>query len=239
HNLPLWGQARPKTLLWLVVYDNGHRNLVHRGQAPIQAHALLEGELARGLPLILPMEGGGGTLKPADITGGFRDHIQNASGGYDTRHVAFGQVAPAGSGWRGSISLMVAGTVTQQWHLSGQSRQDILHDLVNSLADYYAGRYALVPSKKGATVVRVTVSHLRNLTAYARVSKYVKGMDGVNHAGIVRLEGQTGYFQVTSDRGRSALARAISLNPTLEKTRSVPGDGSGSQGGNPVTGGSP
>lgn len=222
HDLPLWGRARPKTLLWLVVYNHGNRSLVRHEQASEQVSGLLDRARARGLPLIFPAEEQSRKLEPADITGGFRQRIRDASGAYATRHVVFGQVAPAGSGWRGSINLMVSGKVTKQWRLTGESRQNILQRLANTLADYYAARFTIEPSREGTAIIRVTVSHLENLDAYARVSKYLKSLGGVSQARIARMEGQTGIFRVTSDRGRKSLARTISLQPELERSETAP-----------------
>lgn len=211
HNMPLWGRERPTTLVLLVEYGNGGRQLVGRQGASQQAAGLLSGARDRGLPLVFP-DLSGSDLKAADVTGDFQDRIEKAAKSYQARNVVYGQIRSGQGGWHGALTLLSNGHVESRWQVSGDSENDALNALANDLADAYAKRYAIAANGQPSGATMVDVDNINSLADYAHVSRYLNSLTAVNDAQIVSLQGHTARFRVTSDSGRGYLSRAIALS---------------------------
>ena len=234
NNLPLWGRERPRTLVLLVIYGNGGRKLVHSGQAGQLANGLLQGARDRGLPLMFPRQGasGGNALSAADVTGGFRDRIQQAAQHYGTRQVAFGQIEPGSGGWQGSMTLLSNGHTQAQWQVSGNSQEDVLTALANRIANTYAKRYAVAANSQSTGTTLVDVDNINSVADYARVSRYLNSLTAVSNVEVELVRGHMARFRVASDSGREYLSRAIALSPKFHRVSaaSLPSGGGSVQG---------
>lgn len=230
NKLPLWGRERPKTLVFLVIYGNGGRKLVHGGEAGQLANGLLQGARDRGLPLIFPKQSasGGSGLSAADVTGGFRDQIEHASQPYGTRHVAFGQIEPVNGGWHGSMTLLNGNRMKAQWQVSGNSEGDVLTALANRIANTYAKRYAVAANSQHAGVTLVDVGNINNVADYAQVSRYLNSLTAVNNVEVELVRGHMVRFSVDADSGREYLSRAIGLSSKFQRVKSVSSSSGGS-----------
>lgn len=237
NNLPLWGRERPRTLVLLVIYGNGGRKLVHSGEAGQLANGLLQGARDRGLPLIFPKPGasGGNALSAADVTGGFRDRIQQAARYNGTRHVAFGEIEPESGGWQGFMTLLSNGRTRAQWQVSGNSQEDVLKSLANRIANTYAKRYAVAASSQSTGTTLVDVDNINSVADFARVSRYLNSLTAVNNVEVELVRGHMVRFTVASDSGRKHLSRAIALSAKFHRVSaaSLP-SGGGSISGHPA-----
>lgn len=133
--LPLWGDERPATLVWLALEDGRQRVLLSAGLADDAADepasfgaealsALQAAAEARGVPLILPLldSQDRAQVAYADVAGGFVERVLAASERYGADAVLVGRVCvparsgpAAGSCWKPGSRRASGKTATRLW----------------------------------------------------------------------------------------------------------------------------
>ena len=186
----VWGSERPVTLLWLAVDRGaGERELIAaEGDAPsadaVEGDRFLRQRIqdvarARGLPVVWPLLDAEdrGRVAFSDVWGGFEQPVLDASSRYDANSILLGRVDADGRQlprWT--------------WYFSGEQRQwrATVEDALHRVADLMAGQLAAVGDER-ATVVRLTVTGVEDLTAYADVSRYLASVSIVRDLSLEQL----------------------------------------------------
>lgn len=216
NHLPVWGSARPATLVWLVVDNRGQRELI--GSDVRNAHYMTMQQRAalRGVPLRFPLLDltDRAALRVSDVWGNFESTILRASERYQTEAVLVGRIFQGYSGsWSARWTLYVDSR-RQDWSLNGQSIADVLHPGIDKTAESLAVRYAQVDHGDDASVL-MHIKDINSLADYNRVVKYLGSLSHVSAVQTVELSTQGAIFRVDVPGGRLNVARAIALGHTL------------------------
>lgn len=179
--LPVWGNPRPAVLLWLAVERNGRRALISADTLTDKS-ALLGGVAAqRGLALRLPLLDlqDQSSLNVADIWGGYRPTIKNASTRYEHDVIITGSlVAKPGGNWSARWVIYDndddAGFAT-----AARALDEVLAEGLQRTADILADRYAPVLSGDDMVQIEILVSNVQSLEQYADVVNLLKQQDVV------------------------------------------------------------
>ncbi|HQU14804.1 MAG: hypothetical protein B7Z66_03765 [Chromatiales bacterium 21-64-14] len=217
-HLPVWGSARPTTLVWLAVEDGMQRAIVGAdAQSPVE-QSLMKAAGARGIPVLLPLMDleDEGRLSFGDLWGDFGPPIRKASARYDTHAILVGRVVHRPSGdWQARWTLYL-GDHTVGW-VSGAATEDALIETgVNGIADRLAARFAVPAGDRARTLVRVSIGPVGSLSAYARVLSYLRHLGPVLHVQPVEVRPSQAIFRVEVQGDVQSLTQAISLGRTLE-----------------------
>lgn len=218
NNLPVWGRNRPVTLVWLAVDDRKGRKLITADKQGDDRAMLEQQAKQRGMPIRLPLYDltDRAKLGVSDVWGNFEDRIMDASVRYQTDNVLVGRVYKTyGDTWGGRWTLYSEGRRTD-WESNGESMELALLPGVSSAADKLAQRYALVEDTTiSPDLVRIQVEGISGLPAYNRVSTYLDSLDVVSRVVPGEVRPDSVIFELTSRRGRVAVAQAISFGHTL------------------------
>lgn len=215
--LPLWGSQRPATLLWLGVESGGERSLVGGAGAPGVAAALQRQAERRGLPLVLPLLDleDSSQVGTAEVWGGAREPVLGASRRYGTEAVLSGTLLEAAPGqWEGRWVLYL-GEERRNWSSQGPSPERLMEEGVDWLADSLAARYTRTP---GATAesLELVVEGVDSVDHYARVQRYLDGLDVVARWQLKRVEPGRLTFDVTARGGSQSLVQVVGLGTVLQ-----------------------
>jgi hypothetical protein len=229
NQLPVWGDTRPATLVWLVIDNRGQRTLIGNDTKDTSKTMIAEQAQLRGLPLRFPLLDltDRQNLNVSDVWGNFESTILHASQRYKTEAVLVGRVYQGYSGsWTGRWSLYSDGR-RQDWSLTETELAAVLMPGIDKTAESLAVRYAQVGQTEDNEVL-VLVKDIRGLPDYNRAVKYLQELSHVSKVNPFQIEQNSALFRVTAAGGRLTLARSVSLGDVLivEDVSSVPVTGS-------------
>ena len=235
--LPVWGEDRPVTLVWLAIdAGRGQREILAAGlkqdeasavvleSAPVQTaggalpevRATLQSvAAARGLPLVLPLVDSLDleALSFSDIWGDFTEPVLRASARYQPNAVLIGRGRAAdGAMQRVRWTLLVDGERID-WEGS-------VADGPDGAADWLAAR--LASSSGGARRLTVRISGIDDLQTYGTVLTYLQGLGIVDRVTVDRVVADRVVFglQVRGDAQR--LLRTLELRKLLQVDDTAP-----------------
>ena len=231
NQLPVWGDARPATLVWLVVDNRGHRQLVGNDVTDPTHAVIQERARVRGVPLRFPLLDltDRSSLRVSDVWGNFESTILKASQRYQTEAVLVGRVYQGYSGsWTARWSLYADGR-RQDWAVTGTEVAEVLAPGIDKTAESLAVRYAQVGQTEDGQVL-VLIKDIKGLADYNRAMNYLQALSHVSKVNPYQVEQQSAIFQLITAGGRLGVARSVALGHTLisEPVSSVPVAGSDS-----------
>ncbi len=225
--VPVWGRARPATLVWLAVEDQGRRELVGadtRNELQIQ----LEQEARRrGLPLFFPLLDleDQRQLHFADIWGNFGDAILQASRRYHSEAVLAGRLHHRADGqWESRWTLYLDEAAAQWSTPQAATVLEVLVAGVDGAASRLAARYAQrINGGVAGKRVMITVRDVNTLADYARTLKYLQSLDLVRRVQVVSVSASQLVFRIAIRSNRQGLVQAIAFGGTLATVGREPG----------------
>lgn len=226
NDLPVWGATRPSTLVWLAVEDEGRRYMVGTDSASPLKDQLLRESRRWGLAVVLPMMDlqDQQALNFADLWSGSQDSIGRASKRYSTETILVGRLyRPAGGEWQGQWTMLEGGSV-QSWRGFGVLPLELLDAGMSGALDVLASRYAPVAGQQQAGLLPVTVTDVRTLRDYARVSRYLQSLQQVSRVHITRVEADRVTFELDIQGSPESFTQTVSLGNVLAAFKPLPGD---------------
>lgn len=240
-NMPIWGEERPSTLLWVATdFGNGQRaelrasdgpNAIRVGTVagvasnplPPDAAEIFEGVVReiltaadeRGLPLVLPELDAEDrqNVRFADVWGGFEQQVARAAERYDVDAFVIARV------FQSEFGPEVQWTVQR-----GDRRQTLtgprVREGINWLADEYASEYTTLG---GARLVWITVREIQSWRDY-RVVEYLKSVSSIQSV-FVESWSPTGelVLRVTARGDDSQLNSVLTLGNQLRRVANTDG----------------
>ncbi len=224
--LPVWGDQRPSTLIWLAVEQSARRTLVGGDSDPELVSVLRDAAERRGLPLLLPLLDleDQAALPAADVWGNFRDSILRASGRYQPDAVLVGRLYRQADGsWEASWNLYQA-VESSSWIARGAYSSQALSQGVDGAADLLAARYAPIGAAESSAAVQLVVDDVVSLAHYAQVMKYLQSLQPVQSVMPQQIEPGRVFFAVTLRGDYRLLEQVIGLSAVLHRVPEVAGD---------------
>lgn len=222
NGLSVWGATRPSTLAWLAVQDESQRYLLGADSLEPARELLTREARRRGLALLLPLMDlqDQQALPFADVWGGFREPILQASARYPTESVLVGRMYQTQDGeWQAQWTLLESGQ-TQSWTASGALPVEVIDEGVSGAIEVLASRYAPVAGEQ-AGLLPVTIIDVRNLRDYARVTRYLKSLQQVEHVQVSRVDADQVTFELDVEGGPEAIAQTIALGNVLRRYQAM------------------
>ncbi len=208
--LPYWSAERPLTLVWLAVdRGNGQRGIVTATTQSDERRAVELVAQQRGVPITWP------TLAAGDDP--LQRYAQIASGSTAALAAEAGRHGYAGV-LIGRAVTQPGGVVVVNWslHGAGLTAQTVggLADGPHLAADRYAGAFASVAAAQRSQI-RVTVTGIDNLAAYAGAARALDAAEGVRSVQVVEAAGDRVVFQLAARGDEATLERAIGARRVL------------------------
>ncbi|MFZ5841703.1 MAG: DUF2066 domain-containing protein [Pseudomonadota bacterium] len=214
---PIWGARRPLTAVWLAVADDNGRRLLGNDDEPGLIQDLQFAARARGLPVVLPILDLEETnqISISDVWGRFLQPLQGLSSRYGAEAVLAGRIEKVGDSWQGELSFE-QGSLRESVASTAPSRAALLQQLIGRIAEFVAGKYAVVldPSKDAEVLVKV--HNVRRLEDYGQLSQFFSGLQAVRQADIKEVRAGTALFSLRLIADQSALLQATALDPRLQ-----------------------
>lgn len=240
-NMPIWGEERPSTLLWVATdFGNGQRAELRASDGPDAIRVGTVGGVAsnplpaeaaevfenvvreiltaadeRGLPLVLPQLDAEDrqNVRFADVWGGFEQQVASAAERYSVDAIVIARVFQAEFG------------TEVQWTVQRGDRQQTLtgprvREGINWLADEYASEFTTIGD---ARLVRITIREVQTWSDY-RVVEYLKSVSSVQSV-FVESWSPNGelVLRVTARGDDSQLDNVLTLGSQLRRVANTDG----------------
>ncbi|MBS3964697.1 MAG: DUF2066 domain-containing protein [Methylomonas sp.] len=143
----IWGDIRPKTLLWLVVdQDTGERQFYDPDSMPDVESALTLASKIKGVPLIFPMLDleERQRISVNDVLGADARQLLSVSARYEVPSVMAGHLARKDQCWQGEWAFYFDGKI-KQWNSACQSMTATIKAGVQGAYDVLSAYYGVKP----------------------------------------------------------------------------------------------
>jgi len=223
--LPVWGVARPATLLLVAVEDGTNRFLFTPEALPALDLQLSTAAARRAIPLILPLMDleDNAALRFTDVWAGFVEVLWQGAARYQPDALLVVRLfRQAGTRWAGQWTLHLAGA-TQGWETSGT-----LDDLVGAGIDEAANRLAthFVPDPLDSDLrYRVRVTGVMGATDFARVTGYFSGLTAVVSVRVAEIQRDAVELELVARVSPESLDRILTLGGMLDAAVAVTANG--------------
>jgi len=221
--LPVWGQERPQTLVWVAVEDGEDRHLLGADtRDPVRGALEAEAKL-RGVPLMFPLLDveDRGRVRFADVWGGFTDTLQTASARYSPDAMLTVRVLHDGDGWNARWILDNQGR-ENTWTTRGGDLNQVLQGGIDGLADMLASRYGVQTGQREVADLVLHVSNVHGAADYARVGHYLESLAAVDQALLTTVTPEQLTYTVSVHGAASVLERSVALGNVLVPTSPPP-----------------
>jgi hypothetical protein len=216
-SLPVWGRARPSTLIWLAVEDWNQRSILGSDNLPALREVISRQASQRGLPLVFPLLDlqDQASLGFADIWGDFQDDILKASSRYQAGSVLVGRLyRQSANEWQARWTMYQQDEV-QRWVTEGLQQQQVVVEGLDVAVDHFAERFARLPTGTVDSRVAVIVKDVTSLAAYARVMSYLEALDLAKEVVVEQVTVDRVTFSLTIRGELQRLEQAIVFGDTL------------------------
>lgn len=213
---PVWSENRPSGAFWIAIEENGSRRVATDANDAV-AISLNRAASRRGLPVILPLMDleDKSQVTVGDIWGRFTGPIKRASERYNADYVVTGQLSQSGEQWFGRWSMELGGSV-ENISSTAASKQQLVADLVDQVADKLASRLAVVFSGE-VLAVEIYVDNIHDLEAYAGVRNYLGNLGMTESVKVLQVKADAVLFEVKVLTSPQNLIDAINIGNNLRR----------------------
>jgi len=210
--LAIWSRSRPSTLAWIVVEQQGQRQLLRSGEANAITKIILEQAKRRGIPLDLPLLDleDQQRIGVTDVLGRFQEPILKASKRYSADAVLVGRLRQLSSQrWQMQWTLNVSGR-ENSWSEEG-SLAAVINLGIDAVTSTLASNFVLVANNV-ATEVTVLVTGVSSLDDYARSEEFLAGLDGVLSVEPETIGNQRIHYKIKLRGDEKSLLQSVRLS---------------------------
>ncbi|HSN17589.1 MAG TPA: DUF2066 domain-containing protein [Gammaproteobacteria bacterium] len=209
NHAPLWGNERPRTLIWLVSPDAGGHILTAAENTPVM-QALLTAAQQRGIVLVFPQMDAQdkAAIGVPDLSGFNAERIRAASARYQPDAVLVGIMTPAEGQLAGRWEWLAPDKV-EGWQTPAGDATLVAVDGVQVAADRFAARYAIAADAHDQSGIPLQVDGVTSLDAYAKVSDYLKALTPVRSVRVDRVAQGSVFYNLDIHGSLDNLASAL------------------------------
>lgn len=212
---PLWARERPTVLVWLVIDNNGTKQIASAFQQSALG-ALLETAEQRGLPVQLPRMDGAdlNRVNPVTLWEAPPATIIGASQRYNAHVVLVARLQKAASGWTARYTL-IDGREFESWEARDALAAGVLAQAINGAVDRIARRHAIDNGGPALGAIEVWVEDLRTAADYAAVIGYLGKLSVVRDVAPAAAQGGRVLLSLQVDIGMLRLRQLMAQDGVL------------------------
>jgi uncharacterized protein len=236
-NLSIWGNLRPKILLWLLAEDKFVRSFISESDGSSLPALVQQISELKGLPISLPVldivdiE----RLQLSDFWGRFAEPVQQASSRYQAEAIVIIRIS--------NSSLLPVELLNDQygpqqcellceqqyaidWSLLteqqrfsqrsfGTDQATLLSQVLHQLSDVIYQKYA--QATDDAHEMFIDVANVENIEQYVAISDFLTGLSSVRAVMLVQAKGSNRRFKLSLMGSSQALLASLKLSSALQQ----------------------
>ena len=200
NGFPVWSAHRTDVVIWLAVRDGRNEYVLKEKDQSLLKAAADEALIRRGVSQRWPLYDAKDRklLSVADIRGGFKEPVTNASKRYSRGPALTGSMIWNGKKWQSSWSLLMK-SGNHYWSLENKDYNVLINKAIDQAADALGVVYAIRGSvgKQPLVTVHLAVQAVNSIEKYHRVESYLTGLNAVESAKILQVDGQNALFEAS------------------------------------------
>ena len=229
NGLVLWGKERPETRLYVVVTNAGERLLLSDEAAPPGSAAeairaiILRQAQNRGIPVSFPNIETASLIESSGTASNILLSAQSVE--QDSRVDGVAAVVFSGSEiglWEADWAFQI-GDQRESFSDQGDLVALLAEEATDSLADLIGRRYANPVLLGHKESLRLVVSGLYDERDFARVTRYLDSLDGVEGLFIQRVSGDALELSAVVQGGQAGLEQSVAFGRVIAPVEGVPG----------------
>jgi hypothetical protein len=200
NGFPVWGEHRPEIVVWLAIRDGRNEYVLKDADQSLLKTSTDEALQRRGIPKRWPLYDSTDrkVLKIADIRGGFKDPVAEASKRYSRGPALTGSLIWNGRKWQSSWSLLMA-SGNRHWSIEDADYDRLINKAVDQAADAMGIVYAIhgVGANQNLASIQLNIQGVDSIKKYRKLEYYLRDLSAVAAVVPLRVDGQYTIFQVT------------------------------------------
>ena len=224
--LPVWGEERPLTAVWIAVRDTDETAMVTDSRAEALGQAAIDTALTRGIGVMLPSlaEIAAAGVGVDELMDGNDGNIIGVSNNLGAQGAAVGRLQRAGAGWQGSWTLLVADAPPEVWDVTGVTLEEVQAEGMHRIADSYAARYSRLSVEQSSGTAYIAIRGMVSASAYARVSNYLESLSIVGAADVFSVDDDTVIYRLELNGDAAQFEQTVGLGNVLMRDWNGGGD---------------
>jgi hypothetical protein len=205
-----------------VVQDGRNQYVLKDSDRSVLKTTVAEAMTRRGVPVRWPLYDlkDSKALNVAEIRGGFKEPILNASKRYDTQTALAGSMIWNGNKWQSNWSLFVDGEL-RQWTMDDTDYKQLINKAVDQAADLLGVVFAIHNSDTNQQLpkLQIDIQAVNSIEKYHFIENYLGSLSAVDHIVPAMVEGQDAMFTVTLRSNVKDFLRLIKSDAELIEVR--------------------
>lgn len=224
NRLPLWGNNRPETIVWIASEEPGGRQILGADNSSAVVAALQDASEQWGVPLLYPLLDveDNLSLSTAELWGLFPASVAQASRRYGMESILAMRVYPSAPGKvSGQVMFIFRGKV-----FSASIHEVTMDAFANQVLSLAAGRlsafYAILSDGASEYPLQLQVTAVSNTHDYASLLRYLGNLTAVRTVMPVSIKGDTLILNLVVNGSPEQVDAEISLDRNLARAPALP-----------------
>lgn len=217
NQLPLWGENRPETLVWIASETNSERQILEEEDPSAVVQALKTASVQRGVPLLHPlldMEDNL-SLSLAELWGLFPAPIVSASRRYNAEPILAMRVYSSANGSvSGRIMLIFRGEVFHE-NINDVKVDVFANWSLSLVANRLAAFYAVLSDGSLEYPLRLQINAVNDVHDYAGLLRHLKSLTAIRTVMPEYVKGDILVLDLVIDGNPEQVNAEITLNRNL------------------------
>ena len=235
--LPLWGQFRSETVIWLAVNDGSNRYILKSTDNSLLKTVTKESATRRAIPLIWPdVSREERAIQFADIWGGFQLPIKRLSNEYSDGPIIVGRLFWKGKRWNSDWTLLLDDSKTD-WAIEHADYNQLLTEAMDKVGDILGQQYALFDTGdiKSFHSLAIQINNIHSIVSLNDLKQYLSTVPMVQEYKLDRIENGSVFIDVSLRTNTDDFLKTIEqdsklLRKTEEQKNIVELNGAGEDG---------
>lgn len=221
---PVWGDTRPTTLVWLVSDTQNGRQLVSDNMLVSNADKNLSSVITteqanRGIKLLFPLMDLDDNLavSVSDVSGQFYEQIVEATQRYSVNHFVVAQLQNNALTWQ----LLTFNSDNRRSEVllsqdANGNKQTTLTSMIDQIADYYAGQYAISSNQGEKLSQTIYVKGISSLAQLTELNTLLEKLLSVDSYTVSDVEASMVTVNIKVNGGLDSFKNGLYAQPHLQ-----------------------
>lgn len=218
NSLPVWGEKRPETLIWMADRLDSDDHLLADSDTGAMAERLKEYARVRGIPITLPIMDLDDTLNVnfTDVYGLFTTNLDAASERYRPDAVVVARVTRTSGEYQASFVYRMQNE-RRSYQVSANNRDELMEALIDQMANRLAEQYAVVLDPALAGQMTLRISAVDDLATLAEVERYLQSLNLITRVTLRQVEPNALLFDLEISGSEAQLRDILALDERLSR----------------------
>lgn len=212
----LWNEIRPRTLLWLVVEEEGIQRFFDPDEMPYIDRVLKKASEQKKIPILLPIQdlNEKRIVSIADVLSAYSEHLLEVSVRYEVVSTLAGKFVKKGSCWKAEWTLYFDAKIEQWWSECSTLDSVALvgfQGVYQRLSNFYAAKQG----NKKVKELKIKVSGIKLMAEVMRITDYLEALPMIKTATWLKAENGYNTYRVFYQGERKSLNNQLEAGHVL------------------------